>query len=135
MGCDIHPHIEIKFEGRWEHYSTPQLPRHYALFERIAGVRGDLSAAIRPPSGIPDDLSAVTAAIWRLENHHCHTPTWLGWDDFIALLEWCDTNATGQAWRGEYNHKHWPYLFGNQFDRQSMPAVIEDVRFVCWFDN
>lgn len=61
MGCDIHAHIELKVNGKWEHYSCPNIQRWYTLFTRICGVRGnDNITPIDKPRGLPEDLNIVT---------------------------------------------------------------------------
>lgn len=75
MGCDIHAHIEVMINERWHHYSVPRIKRRYALFEKIAGVRGDVCNAIVPPRGIPHDLSTITEICYDREQPDSHTPT------------------------------------------------------------
>ena len=127
MGCDIHPHIELKIKGQWEHYSCPRIQRWYALFERICGVRGDLTNAISPPRGLPDDVSIVTKTIWKVEGGH--TPTWLTDKELDSLIRWAERQEGQESWQ----HNELGYLCGNMFaDRNEK---FEDCRFVCWFDN
>ena len=60
MGCDIHAFIEWRHAGDdsdWLSFGGECNPRrHYPFFDALAGARGELSAAIVPPRGIPDDL-------------------------------------------------------------------------------
>lgn len=46
MGCDIHLHQEVKINGEWHHYRLAEMPRNYEVFEKMAGVRGDVKNAI-----------------------------------------------------------------------------------------
>lgn len=128
MGCDIHPHIEVKVKGKWLHYSCPLIDRWYALFEKIAGVRGDVRNALAPPRGLPSDISEVTRICWTDEGGH--TPTWLSSNEIEELCRWTDFFG---EWRGQWQHKHLGYLCGNGFTYR--PDGIDDVRLVCWFDN
>lgn len=66
MGCDIHLHTEVKIGGAWHHYSAPCVPRSYALFGKMAGVRGG-AAPIALPKGLPcfpSYITALDAARW-----------------------------------------------------------------------
>lgn len=138
MGCDIHAHIELKINGKWEHYSNPLIRRRYALFEKIAGVRGEESAAIVPPRGVPTDMSLVTQICWNFEKEGRHTPTWLNKEEFLRLLDWANKKENlRQEWDGQFEHEEIGYLTGNSFHlyKGSNPPEVEDVRFICWFDN
>jgi len=42
MSCSIHLHIEVKVDGTWEHYGEPSINSNYQLFEKLAGVRGEV---------------------------------------------------------------------------------------------
>lgn len=132
MGCDIHAHIEVKIEGIWEHYSCPPIQRNYALFERIAGVRGRIANAIAGPRGLPEDLSSVTVACYLKEQVDAHSETWLNKEEFCGLIEWAEKQT-----RNLYQAYQIGYLTGNSFRLHpgSNPPEIEDVRFICWFDN
>lgn len=127
MGCDIHPHVEVKIKGVWHHYSNPPIQRWYKLFERICGVRGDLKNAIAPPRGLPENLSVVTKVCYDIEDHH--TPTWLTAQELDDLIRWADREDKNAL----FQHKEFGYLCGNMFVERD-PA-FEDVRFICWFDN
>ena len=34
MGTDMHLHIELKIDGRWEHWSAPRIDRNYEFFAK-----------------------------------------------------------------------------------------------------
>lgn len=139
MGCDIHAHIEIKVNGKWEHYSVPRIQRRYALFEKIAGVRGEVANAIVPPRGVPSDMSLITQLCYNYEvDDGLHTPTWLNKEEFLAVIEWANKKENiRQDWAGQFEHEEIGYLTGNSFElhKGSVPPEVEDVRFICWFDN
>lgn len=137
MGCDIHAHIELKINGKWEHYSNPQIKRWYTLFNKIAGVRSDSSITIVPPRGVPDDMSLVTKLCWNHEKKDSHTPTWLDKEEFLEVIEWANAECPFQDWKGQFEHEQVGYITGNTFHlhKGSVPSEIEDVRFICWFDN
>lgn len=127
MGCDIHAHIEVKVEGRWEHYSCPPIQRNYRLFARICGVRnsGNITP-ISDPRGLPTDLSLITQKCYNFMKCDAHSATWLSGKELDNLCDWADDPALG-------------YLNGNGFDLRGdstgHPASFEDCRFICWFDN
>lgn len=136
MGCDIHAHIEVKIRGRWEHYSCPPFIRNYQIFERICGVRGDEKEAIAPPRGLPHDMSAVTRACYEHEHEHrdAHSMTWLTGQEFSDLIDWVEAGNAGPG-LASFQHHYVGYLTGNNFTSDNTPKEIQDVRFICWFDN
>jgi hypothetical protein len=68
MGCDIHGFIEARKDAakQWRPIAELYLPRHYALFERLAGVRGRAEAAVVPERGLPQDVSFRTSGACTL---------------------------------------------------------------------
>lgn len=135
MGCDIHPHIEVKINGKWEHYSSPPIQRCYGLFAKICGVRNNSERFITPiaePRGLPPDISELTKICWDEDGGH--TPTWLTGEE-LELVIFFHENYTESI----THLKEWGYLNGNGFDVKKYPEShspkIEDCRLVCWFDN
>lgn len=142
MGCDIHPHIEVKINGKWEHYSIPQLQRCYALFTRICGVRMREDSTIQPiskPRGLPDDISDITRIEWEFDGGH--SATWLNREELCALIDWHEEyiESINPGYGYTAQHHQWGYMTGNDFlsnpGTGSNPKEYEDVRFICWFDN
>lgn len=145
MGCDVHGHFEVKVGGKWEHYSETNICRNYALFEKMAGVRGSVSNAIVPPRGLPEDISIVT----KLSANHMgvdgHTHSWLSNAEFKmmykfhkSLYDLKNYDESVKWW--EIDEKQYGYLFGNGFEgfepgSKGYPKEIEDLRLVFWFDN
>jgi len=144
MGCDIHLHIEIKVEDKWEHYHAPAVNRSYRLFEKMAGVRGDIANSISPPKGLPEDLNIIT----RKSSDHLkmdgHSWSWLGLSEIKVLSDWLrdigkSSNDGLLNYDLEYSILH-AYCEGNSFAGileypDEKPHWIQDVRFVFWFDN
>jgi len=138
MGWDIHAHFEIKLNGKWEHYSHPRIQRHYRLFHRIAGVRPSRSFEEDPislPKGLPFDMSVTVALCAKHWIADGHTWTWLSAKEIKMLME---TPFIKKDW--EFEHKEVGYLFGNGWgswfeNPKPYPKEIEDIRFICWFDN
>ena len=69
MSTTLYAHIEVKFEGRWEHFAACSVYKNYLLSAAINGTRADNLAAGREipkpaagRTGIPADATAVTKA-------------------------------------------------------------------------
>lgn len=103
MGCDIHPVLEKKWDGRWVglhaypyctikevwdkgevvaknvwHSPRPQ-HRNYRLFAALAGVRGDGPVA----RGLPNDASDL--ALMHLDDHSdLHSHSWVTAREWVA---------------------------------------------------
>lgn len=147
MGCDIHLHIEVKLEGRWEHYGAPSMERNYPLFELLAGVRGDVRNAISPPKGLPSDMTNVTKfdcnERWGLDGH---SHSWVSAKEISEIEKMAQARSihvpVGKEWGGrwEWETATNSYLFGNgyagfvDYPSDNIPG-LEDLRFVFWFDN
>ena len=138
MGCDVHCHFEVKIDGKWEHYSVPGIRRNYQLFEKMAGVRGDITNAISPPKGLPDEISVITKIDVDYWNGDAHNHSWLSSTEFKELYVFHQKLA-GKDW---YNldYEQYGFLFGNDFksfelESEGYPKEIEDFRLVFWFDN
>lgn len=135
MGCDIHAHIELKRRGSdvWEHWNAPRIGRDYALFEKMAGVRGREENAIVPPRGLPEDVSTLTKVNADHEGDDGHTHSYLTRDEIQVLQEWWEKDPCNpKPWNFEVEIMG-GYLFGNGYGE--LPEEIEDVRIVFWFDN
>lgn len=125
MGCDIHAHIEVKLDGKWEHYSCLDMPRDYRLFGKMAGVRNRDVTPIAEPRFLPGDLTKVTlhhAQKWKGVGH---SHSWLTHDEMAEVEKWYE-GIVG------FTHPAQPfgYLFGNGWDSGKYEA-----RVVFWFDN
>jgi len=139
MGCDIHVHIELRYEGKWEHYSAVRVDRWYELFDRMAGVRGN-GPAIVEPKGIPVDMSVITALDWERGRSDWHTASWFNEDEIDELSLWLRAvtddfcietaifNGVFMFGNGLTDHKHYD-------DSEYLPKGADAVRVVFWFDN
>jgi hypothetical protein len=145
MGCDIHLHVEVKINGKWEHYNAPDVERHYRLFAKMAGVRnyGNEVQPISLPRGLPTDINAMTKFMSDYEGRDGHNHSWLSSAEVAELIKS----------RAEWEYPHYDpnsntggsdlfgYFFGNCFDDFGSPDSkerlkgVEDFRFVFWFDN
>ena len=79
MGCDIHPHLEVKVDGTW----LPSLielesSRHYAWFEFLVGVRARHGWTPHHTSrGLPLDVSSVVRKDFEAWEGDAHTPSYI----------------------------------------------------------
>lgn len=137
MGCDIHLHTEVKINGKWEHYSVPDVPRNYKLFEKMAGVRGDIREAIAEPRGMPNDATVVTRFDCKHEEPDGHSHSWLNADEIGSLARWIREQKFGE---NVTDADFFGWIFGMSWYgwlefKEDRPPGIEDIRFVFWFDN
>lgn len=104
----------------------------YAMFERICGVRGEVEKAIAPPRGLPKDLSVITKIVRDYDGTDGHSDTWLTGAELQDLVDWVEKNYDSM-----FQHERVGYLCGNTFriGDGSVAKEIEDVRFICWFNN
>src|SRR6266853_264838 len=111
MGCDIHPHIEVKIKGKWYHYSIPLLGRNYQLFTRICGVRGyEGVIPIDQPRGLPSDLSEITRIEVDYDGPDGHSHTWLNRQELNDLIKWHEELYTKHDRFFQAQHEKWGYM-------------------------
>jgi hypothetical protein len=151
MGCDIHAHVEIHYNGNWEHYAMPSIDRWYDLFGIMAGVRGDLEPIVEP-KGLPEDMSTVTRLDWERWEPDAHTPSWFNENEIDQLSDWLAQKAQEAVLNGEdvsplhfsleYGILNKTYMFGNSLtdfkhydDIEYLPKGGDAVRLIFWFDN
>lgn len=139
MGCDIHAHIEIKVRGEWYYYNELNINRNYELFEKMAGVRGEIENAIDKPRGLPKDISFMTKLKSDLWDTDGHTHSWLSGKELAELEEWTEKKEFQERYNPIFD-----YLFGNSFSgwfkypedqKRERSFGIEDFRLIFWFDN
>lgn len=130
MGCDIHVHVEVLVEGKWEHYSNPYVRRNYTLFAKLANVREIDPTGLGDPRGFPERLSKITDISWQLWKNDGHSVSWITREEAGAIQTWWQVNCE--------NNEVFGYVFGN--DVGYLPVWISDLgvtdtRVVFWFDN
>ena len=145
MGCDIHLHVEVKINGKWEHYSAPTVWRSYTLFEKLAGVRGDPDEAIAEPRGIPKDATTLTKYEYKRWGCDAHTPSWITAKEIYEIQKYAKEHHWPKALNSMWNSWEWEdvlncFLFGNTFAGfteypDEREEGMSDLRFVFWFDN
>lgn len=136
MGCDIHPFLEKKIDGKWqavgemnqwgslEEYE-PLSDRDYYLFSILAGVRNHHSLTpIAPPKGLPDDMSPE---VERLAVY---------WEDCAHNESWLSYNELDSHDYDQYEYENWEVIEKKVIpDMQEIMKEVEDVRIVFWFDS
>jgi len=137
MGCDIHLHTEIKVDGKWVHYSKCDFDRDYTLFSHMAGVRNhDKITPIAPPKGFPCDATQSTQIDFDYWLTDAHTPSWFDAAEIHVLYKRYLDVLNIDQWDPTHNEG---YLFGNSWDivryPDDTPDIVEDVRWIFWFDN
>lgn len=140
MGCDIHAHWEVLVDNEWVHYSKVDIDRDYSLFEKMAGVRGDVNEAIALPRGLPNDVTKSTALDVKYWNGDAHSESWLSSKEMVELITWWEDQYKNWAIKREVVTEAIGYLYGNDWDsfyqyRDSYPEWVQDFRLVFWFDN
>lgn len=159
MGCDIHAFFEIKIKdseqldfpgiqrAHWHCYTQPRIARYYFMFERLAGVRGDVANAMFPPRGLPDDLSETVKFAARYMERDAHTHSWLNSKEIVDFNDWGEkylecSPKNKYLFNGRWDMEiEWGcYLFGNSFAGfekypDARPKGLLDLRLVFWFDN
>ena len=138
MGCDIHLHIEVRVNGKWEHYSNPSISRWYDMFAIMANVRNN--SGIKPisnPKGLLEDCNLITNIACIDFGSDGHSHSYLSAEEIITLDNWVFGN--GGDWPDndlEYKILH-TYLEGNSFSGFSKLRGKISIEFSRqkWFSN
>ncbi len=143
MGCDIHAHMEIKWDGEWLYYAPVNIRRNYPLFARMA--RMGRCYNIRPIAenrGLPEDVSKMALIHSDNWEQDGHSHSWLSLEELCTLFNeftviWGNFHDTRFDFLDEFPDL---YLFGNSWRGlfkypQDYPDKVEDARMVFWFDN
>lgn len=140
MGTNIHLHVEV-FDmvlGRWEHFTHPEMPKGpYLMYEKMCGVRGEVSNAIAPPRGLPLNVSEMTQACFIFDDSQgaAQTPSWLSRAEVMTLQKFIEDELLPADRKWALEIDYWGYYFGNGYDVFKGPARWVDFRFVFWFDS
>ena len=139
MGCDIHPHVERRVNGKWEVLESdpPALKhRNYNTFAILADVRnGSGFAGIRTgggfnpiaePRGLPDDLSDELQGVKEERRAYEDEPRWFGdhsftWLTLREILEYDYQQSTSE--RGVLTPDVWLKL---EHDRDWKAKVYDE---------
>jgi len=129
MGCDIHMVTEVKVDGTWYAYGTPDIPRSYKLFGQLAGVRRP-EYRMFSPKGFPTNASLIARKLFESLDVDAHTPSYLTAAEIRTFCE-----AQDDPWAVEAPDGYRiGYLDGNSWTDE-YPDWVQDVRWVFWFDN
>jgi len=140
MGCDIHAHFEIKINGKWLHWSQPNIGRNYKVFAKMANIRNDGTIIpLSKPRGLPDDITETTrihANNWGIDGH---SHSWLNSYEIGLVIKFHESQVEEKE-RYRIEHYQWGYLFGNSWTsfhkyRNEYLPEIDEFRLVFWFDN
>lgn len=138
MGTDIHLHIEVKINGKWQHLHNPNINRNYLVFEKLAGVRGSELEAIAPPRGLPIDVTEMTKFDSDYFGGDGYSHSYITASEISVFDKWYKSQSNKTY---AYIESDWCncWLFGNTFARftagsKDYPEGLDDVRFVFWFD-
>jgi hypothetical protein len=142
MGTDIHLHVELRVNGRWEHYAMPSVDRWYSLFGVMAGVRGGEQPIVQP-KGVPEDMSVITRLCYEYDGQDAHTASWFNEEEINRLSCWLEQKQKLNQYSGyslEYGVLKGTYLFGDGLtDFKTCPGCLpkgcDSVRLVFWFDS
>ncbi len=148
MGCDIHAHIEVKLNGKWEYYSPLAIWRSYATFAKMANVRnwGGGPRPLSLPKGLPNDVTLMTKLHSDYYGIDGHSHSWLGLNKIIKLLEFFESEKIKKPWGSHCEDDKYKrsdfgvWLFGGSISGlkkypDDYPKELEDVRMVFWFDS
>lgn len=149
MGCTLHAHIEVKHNGKWDHFAAPNVDRNYLLFAVMAGIRKkDMNEQLGPldpceittipwKKGLPYDMSDITRICHKEESddYRLHHEGWIN-RPCIGMLQTELNRYIG------LENKYGPFdlemdIFHTYINGGSLAACcgFEDVRIVFWFDN
>jgi hypothetical protein len=144
MGRSIRAHVEVKLNGRWEHYSHPQYPLCYGdydVFDLLASQGEGRADSIAADRGLPEDITEVTRFDFFVKwGADAHSPSWISADEVGILTERYRAEGGGpprhSSLRVFSSDDYFGYLFGNCIEtREDWPEGVEDARVVFWFDN
>lgn len=139
MGCDIHAHVEVKVNGKWQHYNHPNIRRDYELFSMMAGVRGYGIDVGFKQKGLPKNISFMTKYDRKQWGSDGHSDSWLSAREVSSICDWLEKREEGRNPQDYFvPERIFGYLFGNGWDFHKYPKdkrPFQDARLVFWFDN
>ncbi len=138
MSCDLTLHIELKVNGKWEHYNHKRCFQDYTFFGFVGGVRVE-GLQVFENKGLPDDLSVITEINRKKYEGDYHNASWLTLDELLQIIEAFRKHEPNEK-QVDAVEKSFGYLFGNSMwyfnkYKNDFSSEIEDVRVVTWFDN
>lgn len=173
MGCDIHAYLEFRdpkalnvngeINTAWRGWGAVHLPRNYAIFGRLAGVRTNATPVVEP-RGVPEDMCFWTSGeYWKpvsddyaenAESAFVSTARAKEWAEFGSVLRRDDKGTIIGVSHPDYHTHSWvtPDEFAKVLGEfkpdywsisywAMLGAMRElewhgmEVRLVFWFDN
>jgi hypothetical protein len=158
VGCDVHVFVEKQYDDlQWEldsyhklireenrvHVKKLYIGRNYALFAKMAGVRG--FKTLFGPRGRPPDASpgyASAATIYKFTRNNYHSESYLSYDEFQQCLIAC-----GKLRKPIGNNRRRTTLKEDEYGMVSSTQLLEymnhfrlsnpgfDARIVFFFDS
>lgn len=121
MGTDVHPYVELRRNGVWEHQKQVNVPRdrNYTAFGKLANVRNgtgfagcDMGDAVRPisePRGIPKDTSIIVNEIEERSSLDYvslgdHSFSWVTLEELLAVNYNDLVTIRGMVSKEQYEH-------------------------------
>ena len=129
MGCDIHAFIEYNTYGSWSSHSAAQLPRNYAVFAALAGVRNySFESDVPSPKGSPEDPGCQYSDAVEEYGPDAHSQSWATLKEFSEALARAKTVYDDPG----YFFYNLALMIMNQL---SDHFGEDNVRMVYFFDN
>lgn len=151
MGCDIHDFVEHRTpSGVWQcHHALRNedgrtwlddldIPRNYALFALLAGVRGEFDFSFGE-RGFPEDASPPVRKEYETWASDAHTPSYLTLRELkqkaLELLLFTNKQQLEVRNAQQALRKLIEQLSNLGPEEDGPPLSDEEIRLVFWFDN
>lgn len=138
MGCDIHGHIEVELNGKWEHYNTLNIGRDYILFGVLSGVRSSETPLFHTLPTIPNNCSEITKKEYEYWENDAHSITVLSAQDFNKLVRHLKTNYP-RLYDDSYFEREFMRVTSVEYSIYAQAwldeGLYEDMRYIFWYDN
>lgn len=149
MGCDIHPFLEAKIQGKWIYIGNVLSYRNYSLFSKLSGVRGYGIPFFQIQLNAPTDLSEEVKEELEGWGNDAHSLTVCYAEklkDFCKKYAPILTKKEVEEMRKERNkYEKWKeWCFGDsagyciewaEMMQKLLDCGFEDARVILWYDN
>ena len=109
MSCDLTVHVEIKLNGKWEHYNHVRCFQDYTFFGIVGGVREE-GIQIFENKGFPEDLTAITLLNKNKYEDCLHNASWLTPDELLVCVQAFNKQSNDKV--AHLLERSFGYLFG-----------------------
>jgi len=133
MGCDIHPHMELKINGKWFYVGEVAHGRNYNLFGHLSGVRGDDDKYFDTEYDgvyLPRDVSNDVSKEYEGWEGDAHTLTIVTFNGLIGFIEEREADLLDGLQKRHSSPHAWLKLM-----RKLIKFGVEDTRLIIWYDN